>query len=651
MNMQIKSIILYNNDGKTRILPFNLGKVNIITGKSGTGKSAIIEIIDYCLGRSDFKIPEGKIRDSVAWYGVLFQVGETQVFVAKPAPQKNAISQSEVYYKVGTEISVPPLSKLIPNSNDEAIVKHFSRLIGISPNLKTPEKWQSKISLEANIRHTCYYLFQKQGVIANQSILFHRQQEPYIHQTIKDTLPYFLGAVQEDRLKIEQELRSARRSLKIAERNLEEAEFIVSEQLNRGQALVVEAQQVGLIKSDLTPANTAEIFEVLQRVLKWKPNTSPPEPDDRFLQLQEELNNLRQDFQKKSEQIKTAEIVAQESEGYSSEANQQRLRLESINLFDSKDDKLNICPLCSSKISLDIPEISALKSALKKIHKDIKTVEHKRPRLRKYIQTLKDEREKLLEKIEEKKFSIEAVLAEKKAGEEIRDTNSRIARVVGRISLYLDTVKFVDERSPLRTKLKEAEELVEYYEKQLDETTTEGNLNWILSLISKQMTELAKKLELEHIDFAYRFDINKLTVVADRPERPITMERMGGGANWLGCHLITYLALHKHFINQNRPVPNFLIIDQPSQIYFPTKESYLAMEGISSEELKEANADILAVKRMFNLLFDVCEELAQNFQIIITEHANLEDDKRFQDALVETSWKGGNALIPQDWID
>jgi len=71
MTLQIRLIALYNREGEVRQLPFKLGSVNIITGRSLTGKSAIIEIIDYCLGRSDFTVPEGTIRDSVAWYGVL----------------------------------------------------------------------------------------------------------------------------------------------------------------------------------------------------------------------------------------------------------------------------------------------------------------------------------------------------------------------------------------------------------------------------------------------------------------------------------------------------------------------------------------------------------------------------------------------------
>ena len=52
MELYIKNIILYpkNRDLKPRLLTFKEDKINIITGTSQKGKSAIITIIDYCLG-------------------------------------------------------------------------------------------------------------------------------------------------------------------------------------------------------------------------------------------------------------------------------------------------------------------------------------------------------------------------------------------------------------------------------------------------------------------------------------------------------------------------------------------------------------------------------------------------------------------------
>ena len=70
MSMSIGAIILYSHTGEKRELTFRSGCLNVITGDSKTGKSAIIDIIDYCLGRSSCNVAEGVIRRSVAWFAV-----------------------------------------------------------------------------------------------------------------------------------------------------------------------------------------------------------------------------------------------------------------------------------------------------------------------------------------------------------------------------------------------------------------------------------------------------------------------------------------------------------------------------------------------------------------------------------------------------
>ena len=48
--------------------------LNIITGRSSTGKSAIIELFDYCTGSSDNTIPSGVITEvsNTFCYNILY---------------------------------------------------------------------------------------------------------------------------------------------------------------------------------------------------------------------------------------------------------------------------------------------------------------------------------------------------------------------------------------------------------------------------------------------------------------------------------------------------------------------------------------------------------------------------------------------------
>jgi hypothetical protein len=650
MTMQIKSIVLYSPEGEKRELSFRPGAVNIITGKSRTGKSAIGDIVDYCLGRSTFAIPEGVIRDTVAWYATVFRVrDDTDVGIAKPAPSANATQQSQCYLQVGSNVVLPSLAELELNSNDAAVISTLSRLAGITPNLHTPPTAASRNELEATIRHTIYYLFQGQGLIANKDLLFHRQVEEYIPQTIKDTLPYFLGAVNPERVALEHELRLAQRRLKMAQRDFAEAQFMATDQLNRGQSLLTELKQVGVVAPEIAARTSEEIISLLQGAMNWAPSNAPPKEQTRVPQLRSEVDNQREQFRNIQGQIEAAETFQRGSRLYASEAGQQVMRLESIGLFSAIDGP-HQCPVCSSDVSATLPSVAALTDSLRRLELDLAQVEREQPRLREYIGGLEENRELTRRRISEAEFALQAVLSEQDAAEDLRNANARAARVIGRVSLYLETLKLTDENATLRLAVDRANGEVVRLESLLGDDAEEEALLSALSRIGSQMTEWAKELRLEFSEWPFRFDLKHLTVVADRPGRPVPMQRMGGGENWLGCHLIALLALHKDFVDTNRPVPGFLILDQPTQVYFPSMQDYRALSGTTEETLR-SDADLEAVRRMFQLLFSVCATLAPKFQVIVLEHANL-PDADYQQALVEQPWTGvgPRALVPTSWI-
>lgn len=82
MKLKIKNILLYPLDEtlKPRIIKFEESKVNVITGYSQRGKSAIISIIDYCLGSSECDIPVGTIREKVDKFAIYISIGEQNIF-------------------------------------------------------------------------------------------------------------------------------------------------------------------------------------------------------------------------------------------------------------------------------------------------------------------------------------------------------------------------------------------------------------------------------------------------------------------------------------------------------------------------------------------------------------------------------------------
>jgi hypothetical protein len=649
VSVQIKAISLYSRKGDIRTLPFRLGAVNIITGKSRTGKSALIDIVDYCLGRSTFTVFEGVNRASVAWYAVTLRVHDTDVFVAKPSPEGAANSQSPAHFRVGPSIDPPPMAELAINSDDESVLAALSGRLGFSQNLTLEKAWRSTTPFEANLKHAKFFLFQEQGVVANRQLLFHRQSEPFVEQHIKDTLPYLLGAVREDRLQLVNALRDAKRDLSRARRALTEAESITSNRSERANALLAEARNAGLIPATVSAATPGETFQLLNGIGEVPlPGAERTGAEFDIGSIQEELFQARRTARQIRERIRQVKAFTAEAEGFSREATEQASRLTALEAFTGRTADHAHCPLCDSELAAPTPTVSAMARALEQMNSGLDRVEREKPRVNDHLESLQAELDITLDQIRDREGTLRALQSESETEQRIRNSQAQAARVVDRVSLFLETVQSLDESSTLRAAVEDAQARVNRYETQLAHEEVEEILASILNVISNRMSRSAERLALEHTGNPYRFDLKRLTVIADTPARPIPMPRMGSAENWLGCHLITLLALHEHFLRQQRPVPNFLFLDQPTQVYFPSPEAYKALSG-TTEDMATADADIAAVTRMFDFLFDFCEEHAPDFQIIVTEHANL-PGARFQAALAEEPWTGDRALVPYSWL-
>lgn len=649
MTMQLKAIVLYHVDGRVRELPFRLGGLNVITGQSRTGKSAIIDIVDYCLGRSTFNIFEGVNRDVVAWYAIMLRIEDADVYCAKPAPKGNASSQSAVCFKIGSSLDIPPLAELTPNTNDDGLVQQLSALLGMSPNLSVPGENHTRPALEATIAHTKFYLFQEQGEVANRAFLFHRQNEQFMPQAIKDTLPYLLGAVPEDRLALAQEERELRRQLKLHERRYREASAVGSSESSKGRQLIDEAVAVGLLSPNVDASTPAKARQQLELAQQWKPNPQIEEATVKSqLELNIELEATRQEYKEVYDELVKVRSFEFERAQFSETIGEQTERLKSINIIPQGAEGGDACPLCGNEHT--VPLASEITKSLHKLQEDLVKIKALRPRVINRVAELEQEVGQVRQRSASLQRQLRALTGAEDEASAQSSAQAAIARVLGRISLYLESVVEVTVDSKLQGEISALRARIQTLEEQIDQESVAMAMDSILNRIGRTMTKLADALDLEFKGSLYRLDTAGLTVIADT-DKPIPMSRMGSGENWLGCHLIALLSLHKHFVTNGRPVPGFLIIDQPSQVYFPSTAAYKQLDGTKEGygSLTHEDADISAVQRMFKTLYDLVAELAPKFQIIVTEHANL-PEKWYQDSLVEPPWRDGRALIPKDWL-
>ena len=643
--MQIKALIFYNKKGAKRILPFETGKVNIITGESKTGKTAVIDIVNYCLGSDECRISEGVIRDAVEWFGILLQHEKEEVFISRQNPNRlDQSSTQHIFFANSDTVEIPELDKLQNNSDITSLKNFFTKKLFIAEYTNNPIEG-IRDPLSVNFRHSRFYSYQPQDLIAQRNYLFYNQTEPFIAQTIKDSLPYFLGAVREDSMKIEHEITIKKRELSRLEKILKEYERVYESGSKKILELVEEAKQLNLISAYVDTSNTEQALTLLKEALAWEHTSEEVVQgvNENLKKLIDEKTDLGRQLSRKGDEIRAVNSFIKQASDYSSEVTQQKGRLASINLFSASDHDLQSCPLCNQHLNSNIPAIAAINKSLKELSDNLTTTIAERPKLQQYTNQLILEQDELKHQIESRQYGIRAIYLEQEEAAKQKDFNLRKGKLIGKVSLFLESYQTLEEDKTLKLKIASMKSEIDELEEMNGSNEKESKLNSILNQLNNQMTSWSNQLDLEHQDAPIRFDIKKLTIFADTPTKSIPLHQMGSGANWVAYHLLIHMAIHKHFVKANRPVPRFLILDQPSQAYYPPDKDKELNGNFATSSDEEA------VKQMYKFIFDVTRELAPEFQVIITDHAKLNYEE-FTNCITE-EWRNGKKLIPQDWID
>lgn len=654
--LQIKEIVVYNkkNEDK-RTIEFNRGKVNIITGRSHTGKTALLDIIDYCLGSSTCNVAGGVIRDVADWFAVKFSLIEGELFIARRVPNKDQHTSSKYYIKLGKTIKTPEKFELSQITNLQEAQKLLSNLIGIVPYI-AKDKINSD-STEATIRHAISFVFQPQYVVANPAVLFANTEDNFKQRALIKTFPYFLGAIQNNQLHLESERERLLRELKRAERRLKEAERIKAQGFEKAKALLYESKAVGFSVDIDDDLDFLKIVEKLQEIEKQPLNLDlsclPEEQVTLLHKLQSDNEELKNQNWKLSQKIDSAKVYQKYADGYDSEVKKQLGRLETINIFEkSTYEELN-CPVCNSELSNITKTTQTIEKMIENVHANLSELQIEKPNLFKYIEELEQKKEENLQEIRKLQYSINQILEQERKQKTLKYQNEKKARVIGRINMYLEGVQEADDISPHRKEIYAIKNKKNEIDLMLNPQMKRHKQEFALDKISQYMTELGGKIDLEFSRAQLELDIDKLTVRIHISENQIlTLPETGSGANWVGYHLITLLALHRFFIEEKSPVPAFLIIDQPSQVYFPPDPADRYRGDIEKiGDYKNKEHDIKSLKAMYELIFEVVEKLEGRLQVIITDHANLKDYEAFQKSIIDKEWRDGKALIPLEWID
>ncbi|MEV5733394.1 DUF3732 domain-containing protein [Streptomyces sp. NPDC052292] len=645
--MQIREIVLYSWTGKRRRLPLRLNAVNIITGDSATGKTALTDIIDYCLGSGTCDVPRGKITETVAWYALLLQVNEFQVFVARQAPEEDAQSSQRVFVKQGASVGIPDYAELTPTTNADGLISLLSRLLSF-PDTGNAEL-QGLPNYSVTLRHAAFFLYQQQDEIISRQRLFHRQGESFVSNSIRETLPFFLGAITAEDVRVARRINRLKKRIRDTAREVADLEAAADRGGTRARQLLAEAASAGLTTANSSGEDSSNVDALaeLRAILALRQNASGRTTETDSAQLGDadsarqgllqERDLIRRRAKQAQSSLESIATLLHDRRSFERQAAEQRSRLAFVQLIP--DAGIDECPLCGSHVGGQQEEINELREHFSSLSRIPQALPSESPRLKALADVLNQEIEECQQAIRSNSAQLEAI---ERASE--RDRNLALqenvqAAVVGRIDFYLEGVGGDERLRLLKQELESLRVQLEAAENEVDSDLIRDRTLSILSRLNQRMTNWSSRLPIEHSSNPLRFDIKKLQVILDTPSGPLAMPQIGSGQSWVAYHVLVHMALHEWFAEHNRPVPGFVFFDQPSQVGFPADSEYRDNDAVSG--------DRNTIAETFRFIIDAAGRAAKPYQIIIAEHADF-DEQWFQNCVRE-KWRNGKALIPQDW--
>jgi hypothetical protein len=639
----IRQILLYSHNGLRNEITFDLESVNIITGDSQTGKSALPEIIDYVMGSSECHIPT-YVRRSVIWVGILWKKNETEYAMFRKVPRAPNKSSSDMHYITGKAIQIPKRADDIPfSTNLEGALRKFERLIGIG-DVKSETFGTKRDSKTITIRSAMPFLLQDDNIVINKTTLLRGLDDYERRQTVIDALPYFLGIIDEKTLEKEIELKVLNKQLKRLERNNSEDDQIAVGL--KAHSLLNQAAQLGLCENLSFGTNEQAVYSTLSKVAQWTPNLHSSIEEEKLSDLYDQLNFQQNNIISIKKQINYAKKSLNFADEFEDTVNHQKSRLDVINVFKKPTEPVS-CPLCHQNLQIEMKPVKMIKEVVNKVRFDLDNVEKERPKLDKHIYYLKELLATTEEKLSLLQNEISALIKEDESVEAGLDLNDRRNRLVGSVCFYLDAVSKVSEKA-LVTAFSDINKLrnrISELSNEIDIESRKEALENAERRISSTAKEIISKLPFEnrYKDNPIYINFRDLKVGVSLPTRIEYMRDVGSDENYLSLHVSIMLALHRHFAELNRPVPGVLLFDQLSRPYFPSIDE---PQMVEIEE--DRDNDTSALLQYFNFLFKEVNR-GESLQVIVIEHAYFKNHPEYKKAVRKRWKKGFDGLIPIGW--
>ncbi|AYF32701.1 DUF3732 domain-containing protein [Vreelandella alkaliphila] len=636
----IREITFYGLGERHRTLEFDVDKVNVITGASGTGKSAIIDAIDYCLGSTKCKLPFF-VRSHAEAVAIHWTNGNSDLIIARKIPKAGS-GTKQMYVRTGRNLNLPKTSKSLEGqTNCETARALIEKTFGIYDNDARPTS-NSIEKGHATIRDIPPYLFLSGDIIVSRETLLHDLNRPEKARDIKATIPYFLGAVDQASVLAARKLRQLEAALAKVEREAVAQERSQSLLTHRSMALLTQAQSVGLAAALPSPnaSDQALLYQLGEVASKGFASLDTNGSEARTI-LEEERRMLVSELQKLRSKRQILRQTIREAHGYETVVSGQYHKLNLVEHLKLGDGR---CPVCNSHNIVGQSMAEQIQNSLNLVSSEVLAFDGVGHRLESHCEHIESLMSSKYERLNELESQLSGLVRLEEAADDNRPLFHDRARVIGRIDQFLETTA-----KDFQTNLTDSTSLVSRIEElrdQVDPQARRERLRDAENMVSSFATEMLADLptELPATDSRVVFSSTPgLSIVEPSRRAVLTMAEIGSDQNYLAIHLALAFSLQKLFETVKAPVPGLLVIDQISRPYYP--------KGGDEKRLQEMEKDDdqLAMQQIVRFLFEETARQA-GLQVILIEHAYIENDPEYV-AAVKGRWTkaSGVKLIPSDW--
>ncbi|MDR7319698.1 DUF3732 domain-containing protein [Brevibacillus nitrificans] len=637
MNAYIKAIVVFNSEGDKRYVPLQEG-LNIITGESKSGKSALLEIIDYCLGSSKSTIPKGEVTKFGSLFSLIIKFPLYNLVIGRRAFEDTG-RKSMYIIRLSEEIHLEQLSFDLFNEKHELSVEQAKREIGQDFGLTITDLTEDSSATQKEgrptVRNMVSYLLQHQNLVANKFTLFYRFEDSKKREQVIGQFPVFAGWVDQRYYSLKLELDELLKKRKQNERF----------QINYNQS--VEKLRKQLLKEfqvyySLMGQKLSEDIPI-NKLLELR-NTLPDftrksylteEMEARYTELKKRLEELRNQRSDIVLTIKNLELS--QGFGYSYSKNLQKLKTR-LKYTDNLNDHYD-CPLCGNEVNNINDKVIALKESRHWLQKELAGVGGQRSDFGEQIRKLNRMKNDISDDIKELNKEItkfEEIFEKLKENKKYEDEV-----IYAKASLDLQC-KLIEEQ--LQNKDHDSDELdddIEYLRTKIKDYNLDSYYAKAKAFFDQNISRIIEKLDFEEefrpADMNFNLHTFDLYHFDKDMKSKVYLSEMGSGANWLACHLSLFLTfIHFFSIQDKSSIPSVLFLDQPSQVYFPEK---VYVSG------SEKPQDIQKVEQIYIAMLeeiDLIEEKAGfKPQIIVTDHVGELDLGKYKfEEYVRKNWRG-----------